>query len=585
MTIADASIRPNSIAIRHALRTVCDHLRKAAGDYDPGESSEERARRELVEDGLRETRERLQRAAHWFLFEALLCGSLQAHFSDAKEAKDVPGWAWANADRQAVVWFYGCIVMGALLPDEWQRWSGEAVFLDRGEFDSWLDRQDFVAPDSTQLPIAFDAADRPEPIKHYAPPVRPYVTLSQALSWIAFGVSFESERLIRGIDQLAFGPADETNKRLEDAVSQLATLALGGDIEITGRYIESDEADDSTALTQIVESIRFHDFAQFDIHRDALRYGVGLTWTKSESISHLLLSKRRESFRSVMVNRAALVRHFSIQNDVAIAKPIPAVERPFEWSDFNADSLPELQRLNDLAMRDEWWTWPEAIAWIGSRDFRNIATLRYWGGLWTRNGDSNPTVTIAAQADIANRFCEAPHHAKTELISAIERGAVDTAGRMALHGRSEPLDKGDWRGGTIVYEDGGAKLVSAKNPLVAWAFDIAVSRADLVNEFPASPTSDQSDLSIYAGGIAYVLDEELPSILARSTGSAEAECRVWLEGEFSADPNRLRSKAHFCEAALVKFAGRLSARGFNHRVWPNLAQVHERDRVGRKRKS
>lgn len=483
MAIADASIRPNSIAIRHALRSVCDHLRKAAGDYDPGESSEERARRELVEDGLRETRERLQRAAHWFLFEALLCGSLQAHFSDAKEAKDVPGWAWANADRQAVVWYYGCIVMGALLPDEWQRWSGEAVFLNRGEFDSWLDRHVFAAPDSVELPPAFDTAERPEPIKHYAPPEQPYVTLSQALSWIAFGLSFESERLVRGIDQCAFGPADETNKRLADAISQLTTLALGESIDMRGRYIESDESDDSTALTDTISPIRFHDFAQFDIHLDALRYGTGLTWTKSESINHLLLSKRRESFRSVTVNRAALVRHFPLPRDVSDAEPIPAVEVPFEWSDFGADSIPELEQLHDLASRDEWWTWPESIAWIGSRDCRNIATLRFWAVWWESHGDRDPTVTISAQANIARRFCEAPYQAKAELISAIERGAVATAGRMDPHGKSEPLAKGDWRGGTIVYEDGGAKLVSAKNPLVAWAFDIAVCRNDLVNEF------------------------------------------------------------------------------------------------------
>lgn len=93
------------------------------------------------------------------------------------------------------------------------------------------------------------------------------------------------------------------------------------------------------------------------------------------------------------------------------------------------------------------------------------------------------------------------------------------------------------------------------------------------------------DLAIYAGGVQYVCDDDPPSTQVRSTGSAEAECHVWLEGEFAADPDKRRSKAKFCEAALEKFNGRLSARGFNLRVWPNLAQVHERDRVGRKKKS
>ena len=497
MAIAEVSIRPNSIRFRDAVRAVHELVRTAAGDFDPqGENGEFTALRALYEGSGSDRREQLQQLqilTHSLIVCAMLNGSLRAHFSDATEATDVPGWAWAGAEGRWDLWIGGCLVLPALLPDEWQRWSGDSVFVDSGQFGGWLAKQDFAVPIPDYLPEAFDAAERPEPVKHRPPPERPFVTLSEALSWIAFGTSFDNDRLIRAIDEFAFGPAAETTQKLESAVSELATLALGEAIEIRGKYIANNSMDESEVLTNAIDPIRFHDFTQFDVHLDTLRYGIGLTWTKSESISHLLLSKRSESFRAVAVKRAELVRHFPVAQKVADSGASPAVEAPFEWSDFGADSMPELERLHDFALRDEWWTWPEAIAWIGSRETRNMATLRYWGVWWASHGDEDPTITISAQAQIASRFCEAPLHAKADLINAIERGTVASAGRAERHGKSEPLARGDWRGGSVVYSDGGAQLVSAANRLVTWAFDIAVSRADLVAAFPSpEPNSDRT---------------------------------------------------------------------------------------------
>ncbi len=70
-----------------------------------------------------------------------------------------------------------------------------------------------------------------------------------------------------------------------------------------------------------------------------------------------------------------------------------------------------------------------------------------------------------------------------------------------------------------------------------------------------------------------------------STAGAESQCREWLERAFADDPDRRRNKGSFREAALAEFAGRLSARGFNDRVWPALAQRHGRDGAGAKPKS
>jgi hypothetical protein len=73
--------------------------------------------------------------------------------------------------------------------------------------------------------------------------------------------------------------------------------------------------------------------------------------------------------------------------------------------------------------------------------------------------------------------------------------------------------------------------------------------------------------------------------IEQSTTTGEQDCRQWLVSEFAADPKKQRPKKSFREAALQAFSGRLSERGFNLRVWPELAREHGRDSAGAKRKS
>ena len=100
------------------------------------------------------------------------------------------------------------------------------------------------------------------------------------------------------------------------------------------------------------------------------------------------------------------------------------------------------------------------------------------------------------------------------------------------------------------------------------ADDIRFLRRDILDRWPAVLADQQ----------------ELPA-KDHSTVSGEQDCRVWLVKEFAADPEKRRSKKDFREAALAAFPGRLSERGFNLRVWPDLARDHGRDGAGAKRKS
>ena len=152
------------------------------------------------------------------------------------------------------------------------------------------------------------------------------------------------------------------------------------------------------------------------------------------------------------------------------------------WTDYSEAELPELERIESIAANDLWWTWPEALAWIAERDTRNIATLRYWGIKW--KGDGDPRINIGAQHLMASRYGASEIQPERELRAAIEAGKVATAGRTGRDSPSSPLNPHIWRGGKVSYPDGVASLVSERSPLMVWAFDIAVARADLVTAFP-----------------------------------------------------------------------------------------------------
>lgn len=88
---------------------------------------------------------------------------------------------------------------------------------------------------------------------------------------------------------------------------------------------------------------------------------------------------------------------------------------------------------------------------------------------------------------------------------------------------------------------------------------------------------------VWESFVAGLEQEDQPSAAATatSTAKAESECRKWLIVEFTADSDKQRTKADFQSAALAKFPGRLSKRGFK-RAWDAVAPDAERSKPGRK---
>ncbi|WP_414902597.1 hypothetical protein ACMT1E_05045 [Sphingomonas flavalba] len=232
-----------------------------------------------------------------------------------------------------------------------------------------------------------------------------------------------------------------------------------------------------------------------------------------------------------------------------------------DWA-YHDISLPE-------AKQEPIWSFPKAMAWIATRDYLALARMGYFR---RAEGEDEPVAT--------DGVCKYNTQALGWLHAAItythcECGALRDFGFAAF--KHCTCISVAWE--DLVRFNGG---LSPSTPelvfglqegwlSMTWpdgADDIRFLRRDIQDRWPARA----------------VAKRETPAI-EQSTTTGERACREWLVQEFAADPEKRRSKADFRIAALAKFGGRLSERGFNLRVWPDLAREHGRDGAGAKRKS
>lgn len=236
-----------------------------------------------------------------------------------------------------------------------------------------------------------------------------------------------------------------------------------------------------------------------------------------------------------------------------------AMTLSWPWHDI---SLPE-------AKQEPVWSFPKAMAWIATRDYLALARI----GIFRQPTDGDEAV---ATDGVCSYNTEALGWLHTTIAyTKCKCGAIKSYGYAAFQHCT--CISVAWE--ELVHFNGG--LTSETPELVfnlqegwlsmTWqegADKLRFLRRDILDRWPAPPTSQ-----IVAPAIEH------------STGSGESECREWLVKQFAGDPERRRSKSDFRAAALAEFSGRLSERGFNLRVWPELARDHGRDGAGAKKKS
>ncbi len=342
MTPQGKSCRPNSITVHETLRELHGRLKAVLFEEDPAPWFN--VSPQVVEafsngDDVAFIREQKVQERVWLLLlRAVLSGELRAHFSDGFKATDVPAWAWAEAlletDKNRFdVAARSHLPLDVFLPDEWQRWAFSQVFFDRLALVAWIDAQNLGSAEGLpDLPAPYDANSRPVSLTARLPSDHPFVPLSEAISWIAFGYALDTNRLAQAVDSFAFGSPVETQRTLEIAVSDLTRTASEiGKIAIIGKYVSDHLLSASAVLTERIDPIKFHDFARFDVVEDTLRYGTGLTWIRSDNCSELSVSKRPDAFIDVKVNRVDLLNHFPPNSRKRRKAVIPTHEDVVDW--------------------------------------------------------------------------------------------------------------------------------------------------------------------------------------------------------------------------------------------------------------
>lgn len=240
----------------------------------------------------------------------LLSGELIAKMTDpvTGSSHDVPGWMWERFTRAEHWWW--SFPMPVVLPSYWHSFENQVPMLLKSAFDSWISSaQPLILGELPVLPRPHDAATKPAQTLVRQPPHEPYLTLSEALSWIAFGYAVGREPLYRAHWEGSFGDPAAYQLKLSNAVSAFVSKAAGGDIDILGR-LTSDLGQER--VTRRLEPPQFLDFAQFDVECDCLRLGSGLVTSNVAGLYDAFHYGRSIDpfYRDVKVARAGLMEFF-----------------------------------------------------------------------------------------------------------------------------------------------------------------------------------------------------------------------------------------------------------------------------------
>lgn len=438
------------------------------------------------------------------------------------------------------------IVSGCYRPPNDRGWLyGRPLFVKRDDWVSFVASVDAerAKPRACELPTIPDA-DTPA-----LPPIAPFVSLSEAVSWIAFGVSMGSDDLHAVLAENDYGGHDP-QESIRDAVAGLTGLGSGWKIAMRGKYREGHHANEKTLLTAYIEPIRLEDYRQFSYLSDELRHGEGLLFWRNPDgtiLDFIIGEGRKDSFLQVTVNRAELLREFPPQEPARLGQSYLRSDQSF-----NRD---------DPATIAPWWSVNQTLAWIATRI---PSYVEHIGNAETSDSSAyRPYFTQAicesqvAESDegkvfMADRRANWPTgsflaHAGRALLENILIGLVRPMARESGKGRRMQPEEFV---GIGAKETGGDWLDLKPQPLF--------SSAEVMRIFPVE-----------------ALLPMLAATCVTSMAGAENECREWLVEGFLADCEKRQSKKDFRDAALAAFPGRLTVRGFDLRVY---ARRHDRIR-------
>lgn len=137
-------------------------------------------------------------------------------------------------------------------------------------------------------------------------PQQPYLSLSEALAWIAFADTTNADS--HWVD------FHQAKAAMEAAVEAITTSASAGKISTLGKFVSGPSVDVSQLNTESIPRERFHDFRKYDPTCCGLRAGHGLLGFPDERGGAFVYTvpnvERQDYYREVLVDRDALMQEF-----------------------------------------------------------------------------------------------------------------------------------------------------------------------------------------------------------------------------------------------------------------------------------
>ena len=103
-----------------------------------------------------------------------------------------------------------------------------------------------------------------------------FITLPEALSWLAFGKQYKKEALITHLAENNY--SEDCKEKLNNALVDLLAKARGALIDLEGKKTTSEPTTANNGLTIKIAPTELADFAALDVTTGSLRYGQGLLW-------------------------------------------------------------------------------------------------------------------------------------------------------------------------------------------------------------------------------------------------------------------------------------------------------------------
>lgn len=174
-------------------------------------------------------------------------------------------------------------------------------------------------------------------------PDRKFVSLSEALSWIAVGQWLQSGELSAA---LQFGPDEQvkiSRKAFIKALDAFADAASSGAVSLQGKFVAYPSSVPSSPLTEVIPPHRLHDFASFDVVLDGLARGRGLAQIYSpDGFDTANEPRPGDTYRAVKVNLAELLVCF----EKGGSPEAPVIKPPKPTNEAIAAKAEELRERN-----------------------------------------------------------------------------------------------------------------------------------------------------------------------------------------------------------------------------------------------